>query len=69
MGLIMEWLVAVVFEYLFERLFYYLGVKVVSVLTLGKVQPQPHSNSFYFSFVGLIFVIVAVCILVFALKN
>lgn len=65
----MEWLAAVVFEYLFEYLLYHIGVKVVSVLTLGKVQPQPHSNPFYFSIVGLIFVIVVVAILVFALRN
>ncbi|MDD2776456.1 MAG: hypothetical protein PHU06_10915 [Gallionella sp.] len=65
----MEWLVGVVFEYLFEYLLYDLGVKVVSVLTLGKVRPQPNSNPYYFSFVGLIFVIVVIGILVFALKN
>ncbi len=61
----MEWLLTVVFEYLL----YLIGVKVVWVLTLGKVRPQPHHNPFYFSLVGLIFVIVVVGILIFALKN
>ncbi|MDD4964842.1 MAG: hypothetical protein PHI11_13085 [Gallionella sp.] len=65
MELLMDWLVTVVFEYLLYRI----GVKVVSVLTLGKVRPQPNSNPYYFSFVGLIFVIVVIGILVFALKN
>ncbi len=65
MELLMEWLLTVVFEYLL----YLIGVKVVWVLTLGKVRSHPHSNPFYFSLVGLIFVIVVIGILIFALKN
>ena len=60
----MELIISFIFEYLSYRI----GVALVALITFGKVRPKPQSNPFYFSFVGIIFIIAFVGMLIYFVK-
>lgn len=59
----MELIISFIFEYLAYRI----GVALIAFITMGKIRPHPQSNPFYFSFVGLVFMIVIIGSLVYLL--
>ena len=61
----MELIVSFVFEYLSYRI----GVVLVAFITMGRIRPRPQSNPFYFSSVGLAFMIVIIGVFVYLLRN
>jgi hypothetical protein len=61
----MELIVSFVFEYLSYRI----GVALVAFFTMGRIRPRPQSNPFYFSSVGLVFMIVIIGEFIYLLRN